>query len=164
MNAHRLFEDFEVGLVIGHHWGRTVTETDAVLFATQTHLYQPANFNAVVAEHDGRPGPAAPELLVFAVVLGLSVEDLSESGGPFLGADDIRHGVPVLAGDTLWSASRVVSRRPSESRPGWGVVRWRTIGVNQRGEEVVSYERTSLVRRRTSSQPSASEDRAEVAS
>jgi itaconyl-CoA hydratase len=163
MSEHRLYEDFEEGLVIEHHWGRTVTETDAVLFATQTHLYQPAHLNAVVAEHDGRPGPPVPELLVLAVVLGLSVEDLSESGGPFLGADDVRHGVPVLAGDTLWSASRVVSRRPSGSRPGWGVVRWRTVGVNQRGEEVISYERTSLVRRRTS-QVSASGDRAEVAS
>lgn len=148
MSRPYLYEDFEIGRMLTHHWGRTITEADAVLFATQTHLYQPTYVNAEVAAHHDLPAVPVPELLVFAVVLGLSVEDLSESGGPFLGADAIRHGVPVHAGDTVWSASRVVDRRRSASRPGWGVVRWRTVGVNQRGEEVVRYDRTSLVRRR----------------
>ncbi len=140
-------EDFEPGRRFLHHWGRTVTESDAITFATQTHQYQPALFDAVYAEHLGLRGSPVSELLTYAVVLGLSVEDLSESGGSFLGSDDIEFIAPVLVGDTLFSSSVVVSRRESASRPGWGVVTWRTTGTNQHGTVVVRFVRSSLVRR-----------------
>ena len=142
------YEDFDVGRVFEHHWGRTVTETDAVLFATQTHQYSPIYFNSPYARRSGLQAMPVSELLVFSIVLGLSVEDLSESGGTFLGADKIRFLRPVLAGDTLVAVSSVVDRRESRSRPGWGVVRWSTVGLAQHGHEVVEYERASLVRRR----------------
>ncbi|GAA1853149.1 MaoC family dehydratase [Pseudonocardia ailaonensis] len=142
------YEDFEPGRLFAHHWGRTLTEADAVLFATQTHQYQPALFNAAYAAHLGHRDRPVSELLTFSVVLGLSVADLTESGGPFLGADEMSFGVPVYVGDTLDATSVVVSRRESGSRPGWGVVRWRTVGTNQHGDMVVHYQRSSLVRRR----------------
>lgn len=142
----RQYADFVPGRTFAHHWGRTVTETDAVLFATQTHQYQPALFNRRYAEHDGHDTPPVSGLLVFAIVLGLSVADLSESGGTFLGADAITFGPTVHVGDTLAAASVVVSRRPSTSRPGWGIVTWRTAGTDQRDRVVVTYRRSSLVR------------------
>jgi len=139
------FEDFEPGRVFRHHWGRTVTEADVVLFATQTHCYQPQFTNRDYARHLGFPEWPVPETLVFAIVLGLTVEDLSESGGSFLGAPRIEHRAPVAVGDTLYATSTVVERRLSRSRPGWGVVTWRTIGTNQKGEPVLDYVRSSLV-------------------
>jgi itaconyl-CoA hydratase len=142
------YEDFPPGRIFRHHWGRTITGADAILFSTQTHQAQPAQFNAHYAAMSGLPGRPVSELLTFSVVLGLTVEDLSESGGPFLGADDVTFTRPVFEGDTLYATSVVSERRPSGSRPGWGVVRWRTIGTNQRGEPVLSYSRASLVRRR----------------
>nr|ACL11841.1 putative dehydratase [Arthrobacter globiformis] len=90
--------------------------------------------------------PVSP-YLVLAIAIGLSVEDLSESGGPFLGADDVEFGEPVFVGATLNAASRVVRRRESAKRPAWGVVEWETIGVVA-DAEVVRFRRTSLVRRR----------------
>src|SRR5439155_10917141 len=81
-------------------------------------------------------------------VVGLSVEDLSEAGGPFLGVEDVEFLRPVHPGDTLTARSRVVSRRESESRPGFGIVTWESEGRNQRGEAVVSYRRTNLVAKR----------------
>lgn len=140
------FEDFVPGRVFRHHWGRTVTDADSLLFATQTHLYQPRSLNADYARHNGTGGLPLAELLVFSIVLGLSVEDLSESGGAFLGADDISFPSPANPGDTLYAASVVDERRESGSRPGWGVVRWTTVGVNQDGHAVVRYSRSSLVR------------------
>lgn len=140
------FEDFPEGRVFAHHWGRTITESDAITFATQTHLYEPALFNWPYAAHLGHDRPPVSGLLVYAVVLGLTVEDLSESGGAFLGSDDVRFEAPVYAGDTLYASSGVVTRRASRSKPGWGVVRWRTVGVNQTGEPVIGYTRSSLVR------------------
>jgi itaconyl-CoA hydratase len=146
MTAPHHYSDFVPGRVFTHHWGRTITESDAVLFATQTHQYQPELFNAVHAAQLGHDRLPVSGLLVFSVVLGLSVEDLSESGGTFLGADDIEFLAPVHVGDTLLAASSVLSRRPSSSRPRWGVVQWRTVGTNQREQAVVSYTRSSLVR------------------
>lgn len=149
-HADRLnfYQDFPVGATFLHHWGRTVTQSDAIAFATQTHQYQPALFNVVYAAHLGHPSCPVSELLVYAIVLGLSVEDLSESGGAFLGADDIALHEPLYVGDTLVSRSEVVACRESGSRPGWGVVTWRTAGFNQRGERVITFVRSSLVKKR----------------
>jgi acyl dehydratase len=82
-------------------------------------------------------------------VLGMSVDDLSESGGPFLGSDAIEFKKPVFPGDTLFASSVVVSRRPSGSRPGFGIVEWRTAGHNQHADLVICFRRTNLVRRDT---------------
>lgn len=146
MSDVTLYEDFEPGRVFGHHWGRTLTEGDAMLWATMTHLYEPRYLNAETAAELGHERLPVSPYLVLGVAIGLSVEDLSESGGPFLGADDVTFAAPVHVGDTLDAASRVVSRRPSR-RPGWGVVQWETVGVVD-GREVIRFRRTSLVRRR----------------
>ena len=58
--------------------------------------------------------------------------------GPSPGIRDLRWMRPVLAGDTIRFSTSIVSKRVSESRPGWGVLQTRADGVNQRGEEVFS--------------------------
>ena len=142
------FEDFREGLVFEHHWGRTLNEGDNSLFATMALRFLPLYFNAEYARAHGHPGVVVDPLLVLCTVIGLSVEDLSEAGGPFLGVEDVEFLRPVHPGDTLTARSRVVSRRESESRPGFGIVTWETEGRNQRGEAVVSYRRTNLVAKR----------------
>ena len=142
------FEDFREGLVFEHHWGRTLNEGDNSLFATMALRFLPLYFNAEYARAHGHPGVVVDPLLVLCTVIGLSVEDLSEAGGPFLGVEDVEFLRPVHPGDTITARSRVVSRRESESRPGFGIVTWETEGRNQRGEAVVSYRRTNLVAKR----------------
>jgi acyl dehydratase len=141
------YEDFEVGRQFRHHWGRTVTVGDAIAFATEHLLHEPALYNQVYARHLGYPDIVLSPLLVFAILLGMSVEDLSESGGPFLGADEVTSVRPVFAGSTLFASSVVVSKRASSSRPDFGVVQWQTLGHNEKGEEVLRFKRTNLVRR-----------------
>lgn len=144
-----VFEDFSTGRTFTHHWGRTLSEADSILFTTLTLHYNPQYLNAEIAKANGddRGCPINP-YLVFNTVFGLSVEDLSEGGGPFLGVDDCVFGVPVHAGDTLVASSEVISARESEKRPEFGIVTWATRGLNQRGEEVVRFRRSNLVRRR----------------
>lgn len=150
MSAVTMYEDFDPGRVFVHRRGRTITDADALLFATTTHLSQPAYFDRLEARRGGNEVlPVSPYLLL-AVVIGLSVEDLSESGGPFLGADDIRFGDPVPVGSTIEAASRVVMRRESGKRPGWGIVEWETVGAVGE-QEVVRFRRTSLVRKKDAS-------------
>ncbi len=139
------FEAFRPGEVFAHHWGKTVTAGDASLFASVTHAYNPIYLNAEAARADGHPDVVVSPMLVVCIVVGLSVEDLSEAGGPFLGLDALTFHRPVYPGDTLTARSTVVEARESRSRPGAGVVTWHTEGRNQRGELVVDYHRSNLV-------------------
>lgn len=138
-------EEFELGRFFEHHWGRTLTEADNALFTTTTLAYNPLYFNAEYARSEGHPATVINPMLVLCTVVGLSVEDLSEAGGPFLGIDGLTFHAPVYPGDTLKASSTVVSVRPSDSRPGFGIVTWHTEGRNQRGELVVDYKRSNLI-------------------
>ena len=71
------FEDFNIGRRFQHHWGRTVTEADNTLFSTLTLAYNPVYTNHDLAHAEGLQGSPVNPLLVFNVVFGLSVEDLS---------------------------------------------------------------------------------------
>jgi acyl dehydratase len=143
----RSFEEFAPGQRFEHHWGRTLTEADNATFTTVTLAYNPLYFNAEHARAAGHPGVVVNPMLVLCTVVGLSVEDLSEAGGPFLGVDELTFHQPVYPGDTLNASSTVVSARESESRAGFGIVTWHTEGRNQRGELVVDYRRSNLVAR-----------------
>jgi acyl dehydratase len=65
--------------------------------------------------------------------------------GPSPGFRELRWIRPVLAGDTISFVNEVVSKRSSESRPGWGILQGRNTGTNQRGEEVFSLLATAFV-------------------
>jgi len=142
------FEDFEVGRRFSHHWGRTLTEADNALFTTATLAHNPLYFNAEYARASGHPAVVINPMLVLCTVVGLSVEDLSEAGGPFLGVDELTFHRAVYPGDTLTAESTVVLSRVSDSRPAFGIVTWHTEGRNQRHELVVDYRRSNLVAKR----------------
>jgi itaconyl-CoA hydratase len=142
------FEDFTVGQEFVHHWGRTLNESDNSLFSTLTLSYNPHYFNAEFARAHGHPGIVVNPMLVFLTVFGLSVEDLSEAGGFFLGVEDLAFMTEVYPGDTLTARSTVTDIRESGSRPESGIVTWHTRGYNQRGEQVIDFHRTNLVAKR----------------
>lgn len=142
------FEEFTPGRRFDHHWGRTLTEADNTIFTTTTLAYNPLYFNAEHAHAEGHPAVVVNPMLVLCTVVGLSVEDLSEAGGPFLGVDECKFHRSAYPGDTLSASSTVVSARESESRPQFGIVTWHTEGRNQHGELVVDYRRSNLVAKR----------------
>ena len=149
----RLFEDFRQGQKFDHHWGRTITESDTILFSNLTLSYNPIYFNRPYARQQGHPDIVINPQLVFNVVLGLSVEDCSEIGGPFLGVYDLIYDKPVYPGVTIVAQTETIELRTSESNPQNGIVTWRTEGFDETGTRVVGFRRSNLVRRR---QPEAS--------
>jgi len=144
-----LFEDFAEAQLFEHHWGRTITEGDNALFSTATCNWNPIHLNVEFARAHGHPDVVVNPMLVLCTVLGLSVEDLSEIGGPFLGMENVAFHRPVYPGDTLTARSSVVGKRESDSRPNVGIVTWHTEAHNQHGDLVVDYRRTNLVAIRT---------------
>jgi itaconyl-CoA hydratase len=143
-----LFEDFRVGEIFDHHWGRTITAGDNTLFSTATCNWNPMYLNAQFAKANGHRNVVVNPMLVLCTVVGLSVEDLSEAGGPFLGVTECQFHQPVHPGDTLRARSTVVEMRPSTSRQKMGIVTWHTEGHNQRDHLVIEFRRTNLVARR----------------
>lgn len=109
------FEDFAVGQTFEHHWGRTLSAGDNSLFTTVTQGFTPLYFNAEFARAHGHPDVVVHPLLVLCTIVGLSVEDLSEAGGPFLGVNDVAFLAPVYPGDTLTARSEVLGARASEA-------------------------------------------------
>lgn len=143
------FQDFSEGQEFSHHWGRTLTDGDNAIFSAATCNWNPMHLNAEFAKAHGHPNVVLNPMLVLCTVVGLSVEDLSETGGPFLGMENVTFHQPVFPGDTISASSTVVETRSSDSRPNVGIVTWHTEAVNQRGELVVDYQRTNLVAKRS---------------
>lgn len=146
----RKFEDFTVGHTFAHHWGRTLVAGDNTLFSAATCNWNPLHLNAEYARSQGHPDMVVNSMLVLCTVVGLTVEDLSEAGGPFLGLEACEFKQPVYPGDTLVASSEVLAARSSDSRPGFGIVTWRTQGHNQHDELVVEFIRSNLVAKRDS--------------
>ena len=147
--GHR-FEDFALGQRFEHHWGRTLSEADNTLFSTMTMHFNPLYFNAPFARAHGHSSVVVNPMLVFLTVFGLTVEDLSEAGGAFLGVEKLTFHKTVYPGDTLTARSVVIGLRDSSSNPHAGIASWHTEGFNQHGELVIDFERTNMVNRRES--------------
>ena len=144
----RYYEDFTVGDVYEHRPGRTLTETDNTWFTLLTMNTHPLHFDAEYAKHSefGRCIVASP--LTLAIIVGMSVTDVSPNAIANLGWKEIRMTAPVFAGDTLYAETEVLGKRESASRPTAGLVTVRTLGRNQHGTVVCDFERTILVAKR----------------
>jgi len=144
----RFFEDFTVGEVYRHPLGRTVLATDNIWMTLLTQNTAPLHFDVPYAERTGFGKPLVNSAFTLALVTGQSVNDVSMNVMANLGWDRVRLPNPVFEGDTLYSQSEVLSKRESASRPEVGVLEVRTIGFNQDGVIVITFERTLLVYRR----------------
>ena len=143
----RRYEDFNVGEVYRSAVGRTVTETDNLLFTMLAMNTNELHFNEEAAKATEWGRPLVNSTFTLALVLGLSVPDTSQAGGINLGWTEIRLPKPVFVGDTIWSETEVLSVRESGSRPAYGIVSVRTCGQNQRDEVVCEFERSFLIPR-----------------
>jgi itaconyl-CoA hydratase len=144
----RYFEDFEVGHVYEHRPGRTITDADNVWFTLLTMNTHPAHFDYEFAKQTefGKPLVCSP--FTVALMVGMSVSDVSQKAVANLGWQDIRMTHPLFPGDTLYAESEVVEKRESKSRPEQGVVTVRTTGRNQHGEICCTFSRTMLIWKR----------------
>ena len=148
----RFFEDYAVGDVYQHPFGRTISEADSTWFTLLTCNTNQNHFNAHLAASNPITGG---RIIVNsgwtgALVLGLSVIDMSQNAVANLGWTDIKLTHPVYIGDTIYAESICIDKRESSSRPEMGIITMKTRGLNQEGDEVVSWLRTVMIPKRTS--------------
>ncbi len=145
----RSFEDFEVGDVYRHWPGKTITEYDDHLFCMLTMNHHPLHTNAWFAEQDTPQGRnVVVGNLVYSLVLGMSVPDVSGSAIANLEIETLQHKNPTFHGDTIYAVTTVTDKVPSSSKPDRGVVTVESRGFNQDGVEVCFFRRKVLVWRR----------------
>ena len=148
----RFFDDFEVGDVYQHPFGRTISEADSTWFTQLTCNTNQNHFNAHLAKSNPVTGGRiiVNSGLTVALVLGLSVIDMSQNAIANLGWKDIRLTHPVYIGDTIYAESLCTHKRLSSSRPGMGIITMMTRGLNQDGETVVTWTRSVMIPKRES--------------
>lgn len=143
----RFYDEMEIGDIFRHKPGRTITEADNVLFTTLTMNSQSLHLDAEVAAQSEFGQRLVNSLMTLAIICGVSVGDTTEGTTiANLGFGEILFPAPVFIGDTLYSETEVIDKRPSKSRPGQGIVTLEHRGKNQNGVLVASAQRSALVK------------------
>ncbi len=147
----RFFEDFVRGETIKHNPGKTITENDNNLFCLLTMNHHPLHLDAEYAAQTEFGQRVVVGTLVFSLVVGMSVRDISGKAIANLDYEEIHHTAPVFIGDTIHAASEILDARESRSKRDRGIVRVSTRAYNQHGDEVLRFVRNVLIPKRSTS-------------
>jgi acyl dehydratase len=141
------YEDFIEGEEIHHALSKTIFESDNNLFSLITMNHHPLHTNIDYAHKSQHGQILVVGTLVFSLVVGITVPDISGKAIANLGYEDVRHLAPVFINDTLYARTRIISKRESKSKPDRGIVYVETVGFNQNGIDVISFKRNVLVKK-----------------
>jgi acyl dehydratase len=144
----RYLEDFTVGEEIGHETSKTIFESDNNFFSLLTMNHHPVHTNLDYASRNqhGRVLVVGP--LVFSLVVGFTVPDISGRAIANLGYESIEHLNPVFINDTIYAKTQVLSITESKSKKDRGIVYVETIGYNQNNENVIRFRRKVLIKKK----------------
>jgi acyl dehydratase len=143
------FEDFEIGAEIEHSLSKTVFESDNNFFSLLTMNHHPVHTNLDYASRNQHGQLLVVGTLVFSLVVGMTVPDISGKAIANLGYENIKHLAPTFVGDTLYARTKILDKRDSKTKKDRGIIYVETIGYNQRGEDVISFRRNVLVKKQT---------------
>ncbi len=140
------FDELEEGVVYEHRPGRTMTETDNVLFSTLTMNTQPLHLDRAWSETTEFGEPLVNSMHTLATMVGLSVGQLTQGTiVANLGFSEVTFPAPVRHGDTIYCETRVLEKRTSRSRPGQGIATFEHLARNQHGDVVAKAVRQVLM-------------------
>lgn len=140
------FDQFEVGQVFSHEIRRTLTDMDNTLFCSLTFNPAPIHIDHAYAAQTEFGRPLMNSVFTLGLVIGLSIQDTTfGTTVGNLGMLETKFPAPVFAGDTIRAETHVRTLRPSQSRPGQGIVTFEHLGFNQRDELVCSTLRNALM-------------------
>ena len=142
------FEQFKEGDVIIHSLSKTIFESDNNLFSLLTMNHHPVHTNLDYAQNNEHGKILVVGTLVFSIVVGMTVPDISGKAIANLGYEDVKHLGPVFINDTLYAKTKIISKRESISKTDRGIVYVETIGYNQKSENVISFRRNVLIKKR----------------
>jgi acyl dehydratase len=144
----RYWEDFPADLTFETR-GITVTETHIVVWSMVAGDWLPIHVDREFTKQTAFGEPIAHGPLTLSLALGLVTQSgiYGDAIIAWLGLDEVRLPAPVRIGDTI-RVCGTVEEQVESSKPGRGRVRFRYEIRNQRGETVMTYKSTFLMRRR----------------
>ena len=142
------FEDFIEGEEIHHSLSKTIFESDNNMFSLLTMNHHPVHTNIDYAQKNQHGKILVVGTLVFSIVVGMTVPDISGKAIANLGYEEVKHLAPVFINDTIYARTKILSKRESKSKPDRGIVYVETIGYNQAGVDVISFRRNVLIKKR----------------
>lgn len=151
-NPGNYFEDFRIGMTIVHATPRTVTDGDVSLYTALYGSRFPVQSSSAFAQAIGLPGAPLDDMLLFHVVFGKTVPDISLNAVANLGYASGRFHAPVFPGDTISTVSEVIGLKEN-SNGKTGTVYVRSMGCNQRKDTVLEYVRWVMVRKKDAGSP-----------
>jgi 2-methylfumaryl-CoA hydratase len=151
-NSGNFFEDFRLGQTIRHATPRTITDGDTALYTGLFGARFAVQSSAAFATSIGYRAAPVDDLLVFHVVFGKTVPDISLNAVANLGYAGCQFLAPVFVGDTLSAASEVIGLKENSNRKT-GIIYVRTRGMKQDGTLVLEYVRWVMVRKRDENAP-----------
>lgn len=141
------FEEFDEGEIINHSLSKAIFESDNNLFSLLTMNHHPVHTNVDYAQNNQHGKILVVGTLVFSIVAGMTVPDISGKAIANLGYENIEHLAPVFIGDTLYAKTIVLSKKESKSKNDRGVVYVETIAYNQNNIEVLKFRRNVLIKK-----------------
>jgi acyl dehydratase len=151
----RYFEEFNIGDVYKHWPGRTITESDDMLFCMLTMNHHPLHIDANYAKDSDYGRQVVVGNLVVDIAMGQSVPDVSGRALANLGFQEIKFHGPTFHGDTIYSESEVLDKKESSSRPDRGIITVETRARNQDGKLVMSFRRAVMIAKRAAGEAGA---------
>lgn len=151
MEASKLgnyFEDFKVGETINHTLSKTIFESDNNFFSLLTMNHHPIHTNSDYAEKNQHGKVLVVGTLVFSVVVGMTVPDISGKAVANLEYESVNHLGPVFINDTIYASTTILEKRESKSKDDRGIVYVETVAVNQHGEKILSFRRRVLIKKK----------------
>lgn len=142
------FEEFEVGQEIKHSLSKTIFESDNNFFSLLTMNHHPVHTNADYASRNQHGEILVVGTLVFSLSVGMTVPDISGKAIANLDYENIKHLAPVFIGDTLYVRTKVLDKRESNTKLDRGIVYVETIASNQNGQDVLSFRRHVLIKKK----------------
>jgi acyl dehydratase len=151
MEASKLgnyFEDFEVGAVINHALSKTIFESDNNFFSLLTMNHHLLHTNIDYAGSNQHGKILVVGTLVFSLVVGITVPDISGKAIANLGYESVNHLAPVFVNDTIYARTIILDKTEFTSKNDRGMVYVETIATNQKGIEVLSFRRKVLIKKK----------------
>ena len=144
-NFGKYFEDYKAGDIYKHWPGKTITEGDNNLFTLLIMNHNPLHIDKKYCKGTQHGQILVVGTLVFSLVAGMSVSDISGKAIANLDYEKITHDVPVFIGDTIYAETEILETRESRSKPDRGIIYVETRALNQNGEKVLTFRRHALI-------------------
>lgn len=142
------YEDFIVGDEILHSLSKTIFESDNNLFCLITMNHHPLHTNMDYASKAYHGKIVVVGTLVFSLVVGMTVPDISGKAIANLSYENIDHLAPVFIGDTIYAKTIVLDKKESTTKPDRGIVYVETTGFNQDHIDVIKFRRKVLLKKK----------------